>query len=118
MFFCLSAEETGREKNCLGECSFKVTHPDGECSKILVSNPVNNTICSVLLFYLVFKSCYMYILNGFIEPLIPICILIKFFLSVDTVSTHLENNTPHVGEYKVSEIKVCQSPHISPGSHP
>ena len=39
--FCLyvCAEETGREKNCLGECSLKVTCPDGECSKILVSNP-------------------------------------------------------------------------------
>ena len=27
-------------KNCLGECSLKVTRPDGECSKISVSNPV------------------------------------------------------------------------------
>ena len=26
-------------KNCLGECSLKVTRPDDECSKILVSNP-------------------------------------------------------------------------------
>ena len=39
--FCLyvCAEETGREKNCLGECRLKVTCPDGKCSKILVSNP-------------------------------------------------------------------------------
>ena len=42
-FLCVCAEETGREKNCLGECSLKVTHPDGECSKILVSNPVDAT---------------------------------------------------------------------------
>ena len=26
-------------KNCMGECSLKVTCPDGECSKILVSSP-------------------------------------------------------------------------------
>ena len=32
-------EETGQVKNCLGKCSFKVTRPDGECSKIFVSNP-------------------------------------------------------------------------------
>ena len=43
--------------------------------------------CSVLFFHLVFKLCY--ILNGFIEPLILIRILIKFFVSVDTASTHL-----------------------------
>ena len=38
--FCMSvcAEETGQVKSCLGECSLKVTHPDVECSKILVSN--------------------------------------------------------------------------------
>ena len=36
-FFFVCAEETGRVKNCLGECSLKVTCPD--CSKILVSNP-------------------------------------------------------------------------------
>ena len=30
----------GLVKNCLGECSLKVTRPDGECSKILVSNAV------------------------------------------------------------------------------
>ena len=36
---CVCVEETGRVKNCLGECSLKVTHPDGECSKILVFNP-------------------------------------------------------------------------------
>ena len=40
MFFCVCAEETGRVKNCLGEYSLKVTRPDGECFKILVSNPV------------------------------------------------------------------------------
>ena len=39
MFFCVRAEETGWVKNCLGECSLKVTHPDNECYKILVSNP-------------------------------------------------------------------------------
>ena len=39
MFFCVFAEETGQVKNCLGECSLKVSRPDGECSKILVSNP-------------------------------------------------------------------------------
>ena len=27
-------------ENCLGEPSLKDTHPDGECSKILVPNPV------------------------------------------------------------------------------
>ena len=26
-------------KNCLGECGLKVTRPNDECSKILVSNP-------------------------------------------------------------------------------
>ena len=33
--------ETGRVKNCLGDCSLKDTcpAPDGEYSKILVSNP-------------------------------------------------------------------------------
>ena len=36
----MCVEETGRVKNYLGECSFKVTRPDGQCSKILVSNPV------------------------------------------------------------------------------
>ena len=40
MFVCVCAEETGRMKNCLGECSLKVTRPDGKCSKILVPNPV------------------------------------------------------------------------------
>ena len=40
MFLCICAEDTGQVKNCLGECSLKVTRPDGECSKILVSNPV------------------------------------------------------------------------------
>ena len=38
MFFCVRAEETGRV-NCLGKCSLKVTRPDNECYKILVSNP-------------------------------------------------------------------------------
>ena len=38
MFFCV--EDTGRVKIILGDCSLKVTRPDGECSKILVSNPV------------------------------------------------------------------------------
>ena len=33
-------EGGGLVKNCLGECSLKVTRPDGECSKILVSNAV------------------------------------------------------------------------------
>ena len=42
-FFCGCIEETGRVKNCLGECSLKVTRPDGECSKILVSNPAVGT---------------------------------------------------------------------------
>ena len=32
-------EETGQVKTELGECNLKVTRPDGECSKILVSNP-------------------------------------------------------------------------------
>jgi len=32
-------EDTGRVKIDLGECSLKVTRPDGECTKILVSNP-------------------------------------------------------------------------------
>ena len=42
MFFvCVCAEETGQVKNCLGECSLKVIRPDGEGSKILVSNPVD-----------------------------------------------------------------------------
>ena len=44
MFLCVCAEETGRVKNCLGECSLKVTRPDGECSKILVSNPACTTL--------------------------------------------------------------------------
>ena len=35
----MSVKETGRVKNYMGECSFKVTCPDGECSTILVSNP-------------------------------------------------------------------------------
>ena len=39
-FVCVCAEENRRVKNCLGECSLKVTRPDGGCSKILVSNPV------------------------------------------------------------------------------
>ena len=40
MFFvCVCVEKTGQVKNCLGECNLKVTCPDGECSKILVSNP-------------------------------------------------------------------------------
>ena len=37
---CVCVEETRQVKNCLGECSLKVTDPDGECSKMLVSNPV------------------------------------------------------------------------------
>ncbi len=37
--FPFSMEETGRVKTDLGECNLKVTHPDGECSAILVSNP-------------------------------------------------------------------------------
>ena len=36
---CVCVEETGQVKNYLGECTLKVTRPDGECSKILVSNP-------------------------------------------------------------------------------
>ena len=36
--FCV--EDTGRVKIILGDCSLKDTRPDGECSKILVSNPV------------------------------------------------------------------------------
>ena len=32
-------EDTGRVKIDLGECSLKVTRLDGECTKILVSNP-------------------------------------------------------------------------------
>ena len=38
--------------------------------------------------------------------------------SLFVLGTLLENNTPHVGEYKVFEIQVWQSPSISPGSHP
>ena len=38
--FFVCAEETGQVKNCLGECSLKDTRPDGECSKIIISNPV------------------------------------------------------------------------------
>ena len=38
MFF-VCPEETGRVKNCLGECGLKVTRPNDVCSKILVSNP-------------------------------------------------------------------------------
>ena len=37
--FCVDVEETGRVKNCLGKCGLKVTCPNGECSKIVVSNP-------------------------------------------------------------------------------
>ena len=40
VFVCACAKQTGRVKNCLGECSLKVTYPHGECSEILVSNPV------------------------------------------------------------------------------
>ena len=43
MFFCACAEEIGQVKSFLGECSLKVTHPDGECSRILVSNAVSLT---------------------------------------------------------------------------
>ena len=39
-------EETGRVKHCLDECSMKVTHPDGKCSEILVSNPGSHHLCS------------------------------------------------------------------------
>ena len=44
-------EETGLVKTDLGKRNFKVTRPDGECSKILVSNPektlpyYSNKIC-------------------------------------------------------------------------
>ena len=31
-----------RVKNYLGECSLKITCPNGECSEILVSNPVQS----------------------------------------------------------------------------
>ena len=37
MYFIM--EDTGRVKIDLGECSLKVIRPDGECTKILVSNP-------------------------------------------------------------------------------
>ena len=36
---CVCAK-TEQVKAFLGECSLKVTRPDDECSKILVSNPV------------------------------------------------------------------------------
>ena len=39
MFHCFCVKETGRVKTYLGECSTKVTRPDGECSEILVFNP-------------------------------------------------------------------------------
>ena len=39
IFFFFFMEENGRVKTDLGECNLKVTRPDGECSKILVSNP-------------------------------------------------------------------------------
>ena len=38
--------------------------------------------------------------------------------SLFVLGTLLENNTAHVWEYKVFEIHVCQSPHISPGVPP
>ena len=38
--FFFFAEETGRVKNYLGECNLRVTRQVGECSEILVSNPV------------------------------------------------------------------------------
>ena len=40
--FCVCVElgETWRVKNYLGECSLKITRPNGERSEILVSNPV------------------------------------------------------------------------------
>ena len=38
--FCVCVEETGRVKNYLDKCSLKVSRPNGECSEILVSNPV------------------------------------------------------------------------------
>ena len=47
--FCLSGKlavhgckMTGQVKTDLGECNLKVTHPNGGCSEILVSNPDNN----------------------------------------------------------------------------
>ena len=39
-FFFFFAEETGRVKNYLGECNLRVTRQVGECSEMLVSNPV------------------------------------------------------------------------------
>ena len=39
MCVCVCAK-TEQVKAFLGECSLKVTRPDDECSKILVSNPV------------------------------------------------------------------------------
>ena len=37
-------EENRQVKTDLGECNLKVTHPDGKCSEILVSNPKNTDI--------------------------------------------------------------------------
>ena len=37
-FLCLCGGDWASEK-LSGECNLKVTRPDGECSKILVSNP-------------------------------------------------------------------------------
>ena len=41
ILICVCLEETGQVKNSMDECSLKVTHPDVECSKILVSNPAS-----------------------------------------------------------------------------
>ena len=37
---CVELGETGQVKIYLGECSLKITRLNGECSAILVSNPV------------------------------------------------------------------------------
>ena len=44
LFFYVCAEKTGRLKNCLGECSLKVTRRDCECFIILVSNPESSNV--------------------------------------------------------------------------
>ena len=36
-------------KKCLGECSLRVTRPDGECSQILVSNPAEQQLSKYFL---------------------------------------------------------------------
>ena len=78
-FWCVCGEDwaseklSGRVKNCLGECSLKVTRPDGECSKILVSNPGIYTVrlCKLTLFW---KYVHVYILRYHFE----LCLSFRF----------------------------------------